>query len=365
MSLKLTRRHGSPWWYIRGTIRGIRIDESTGLGDRVRAEEVLALRSAEVVKESVHGRSSVRTFADAALSYMEGGGEGRHLTPILKHFGLRKLSAIGQDEIDEAARKIKPDGSPATRNRHVYTPVSAVLHHAASKKWCERPVIARPKTPKGRVRWITTEEAERLIDAAAPHIRPLVIFLICTGARVSEALYLDWRQVDLARSHVMLLNVEAGGVGTKNGESRGIPLHPRAATALAALPHRTGAVFRRDLGGKLWDGRVKPLGPGYESRDRKGGGQIKSAWAGMCRRAGIADFTPHDCRHTWATWHYMANRDITALMDLGGWKTPAMVMRYAHANSSHHAASINRLWGAEVGDIAGSDTPSIAQAIVA
>ena len=65
----------------------------------------------------------------------------------------------------------------------------------------------------------------------------------------------------------------------------------------------------------------------------------------MLKRAGIRDFTPHDCRHTWASWHSRANRDLTALMELGGWKSVSMVMRYAHVNTSHLAASIGEIWG--------------------
>ena len=64
----------------------------------------------------------------------------------------------------------------------------------------------------------------------------------------------------------------------------------------------------------------------------------------MCRRAGVENFTPHDCRHTWATWHYAANRDLLTLMQLGGWKSLAMVERYAHVNSAHLAPSIKRMW---------------------
>ncbi len=337
MPLRLVRRKGSPHWYMRGSIRLVSIFESTGLSDFAAAEEVLAIRQAEIVRESIHGHSAVRTFADAALSYQEAGGERKHIAPLLKHFGQRKLASIGQHEIDEAAKKLKPGASPSTLNRHVYTPAAAVLHHAARKKWCDHPVIARPKEPKGRVRWITQDEAARLVDAAAPHIKPLVIFLLATGARLSEALYLQWRDVDLSRAHVTFLD-------TKNGENRGIPLHPRAVAALANLPHRTGAVFRSDLGGVRWNGKVKPVGPGYGDRGGKGGGQIKTAWNAMLKRAGISDFTPHDCRHTWATWHYAANRDITALMELGGWKSPAMVIRYAHVNTSHLAGSINAIW---------------------
>jgi integrase len=120
---------------------------------------------------------------------------------------------------------------------------------------------------------------------------------------------------------------------TKNGEGRGIPLHRRVVLDLANLKHRDGQVFRR------------PDGLPYVVKE-DGGGQIKTAFKGACRRAGITDFSPHDCRHTWATWHYMANRDLLALKTLGGWKTERMVFRYAHVNTAQHAHTIESLpWG--------------------
>ena len=82
--------------------------------------------------------------------------------------------------------------------------------------------------------------------------------------------------------------------------------------ALANLPHRDGEVFRRPDGCPT---------SGQAPDDTSAGSRIKKAFAGACRRAGIADFTAHGCRHTWATWHYAANRDVSALMRLGGWKT--------------------------------------------
>ncbi len=114
-------------------------------------------------------------------------------------------------------------------------------------------------------------------------LRPLVTFLLLTGARISEAVYLDWRNVDLSRGHVQF-------VKTKNGEPRGVPLHPRVVTELANLPYdREGFVFRY------------PSGRGKWSPYSDGGG-MRTAWANMLKRAGITNFTPHDCRHTWATW---------------------------------------------------------------
>jgi len=168
------------------------------------------------------------------------------------------------------------------------------------------------------------------INASSPHLRPLVIFLFGTGARLSEALNLEWSQVDLARQHVSFLD-------TKNSSDRGVPLHPRVVAELANLPGRQGNVFRR------------PDGRPYAFRDHSGG-QIKKTFMTACRRAGIENFRPHDCRHTWATWHYAENRDLQALMALGGWKSEKMVLRYAHVNAGQLAHTIAALPGGFSGD---------------
>ena len=53
--------------------------------------------------------------------------------------------------------------------------------------------------------------------------------------------------------------------------------------------------------------------------------------------------SPHILRHTWATWHYAANRDLGALMKLGGWKSTTLAMRYAHVNVGELAHTIDKL----------------------
>jgi integrase len=185
------------------------------------------------------------------------------------------------------------------------------------------------------IRWLTLEEANRLIDACGDHLRPLVIFMIYTGARVGEALWLNWHSVDLARRHVVFPK-------TKNGDARGVPLHERVLVALANLRHREGEVFRRPDG--------LPYARPRRADDTSAGSRIKKAFAGACSRAGVEDFSAHGCRHTWATWHYAANRDVSALMRLGGWKTVSMVMRYVHTNVDEHRHTIDRLPGGVLGD---------------
>lgn len=120
------------------------------------------------------------------------------------------------------------------------------------------------------------------------HLSPLVIFMLYTGARVGEALWLDWRNVDLTRAHVQFLK-------TKNQQPRGVPLHRRVVAALASLPQREGHVFLRP------DGRPYASLHNDDDSDTSAGSRIKTAFRGACRRAGIESFHPHDCRHTWAT----------------------------------------------------------------
>lgn len=372
MALKLVRRPKSTNWIIRGTVRGIRYEETTGTANKEAAEAIRVQRENEVLTESVWGKKATVTFAHAALDYVEhggrkGGGEKRFLQRLVDYFGTTLLRSIEQDAIDVAAKKLYPAAGPATRNRQVYTPMAAILRHAARKGWCAVPTLARPKQPKGKLRWLKLAEAERLIEACAPHLRPLVVFMLYTGARAGEAVWLEWSNVDLDMRQVTFPK-------TKNGEPRSVPLHPRVIEELRKSNRRQGMVF------------MTHEGVPYERPDRgkeadtSAGTRIGSAFFGACKRAGLCwivmgengkpllgrdkkpvlktDVTPHVCRHTWATWHYQANRDLTKLQELGGWKSLAMVMRYAHTNVETHAESINALpWDGSGGNLGDAIPP--------
>jgi integrase len=97
------------------------------------------------------------------------------------------------------------------------------------------------------MRWASYEEADRLLAAASPHLRPLLLFLMLTGARMSEALELDWTDVNLAERWVVFRGTKRGSSPNGEGRDRGIALHPQLVGVLASLPgNRQGLIFRTD-----------------------------------------------------------------------------------------------------------------------
>jgi len=61
------------------------------------------------------------------------------------------------------------------------------------------------------------------------------------------------------------------------------------------------------------------------------------------KRAEIEKFRFHDLRHTWASWHVMNGTSLQELMELGGWKSYEMVLRYAHLAPEHLSDAAARI----------------------
>lgn len=318
MPLKVTRRKESGSLTIEGTVAGQRIRRRAASDNpRLAAEEAAALE-AEILRTEWHGeRRGSRTFAEAALSYIEASPRAPstllRIDRILKAFGPDvRLRAVDQESaLRLRTSLLRQDSGAATYLREIITPLRAIMAHAHALGWCDMPHFVTPAVAGGRTLFVTPDEAERLILAAAPHIKPLLTFLVCTGARMSEALELEWRDVDLNGARAIFWR-------TKNGQRRVAQLQPRTVVILAALACREGRVFRHE-------------GGAYSGRDRGYGGQIKSAWAGALRRSGLnPELTPHNLRHTWATWHYALHKDLLSLKEAGGWSSVTLVERYAH-----------------------------------
>ena len=55
------------------------------------------------------------------------------------------------------------------------------------------------KEPTRRVRFLTREEAKRLLDELPPHLADMAAFSLATGLRRANVTGLQWTQLDLVR----------------------------------------------------------------------------------------------------------------------------------------------------------------------
>ena len=169
-----------------------------------------------------------------------------------------------------------------------------------------------------RVRYLEEEEIKKLYKTCAEHLKPIVIVALNTGMRKEEILSLKSKDVDFRSRIISILD-------TKNGESRELPMNDIVYRTLLAVE-------------KLPDSRwvfCKKNGERY--------GNIRKAFEGARKRAGIVDFRFHDLRHTFASHLVMAGVDLRTVQELLGHKSFEMTLRYAHLSPEHKKAALDIL----------------------
>jgi integrase len=263
--------------------------------------------------------SDAPTFASGMIAYVNAGHDDRFLHPLLEHFKEMPLANINQSAIDDAAVKLYPDALPATRNRQVYSPVSAIL-----KRNGFHTPIKRPAGSQGTQRtfWLNEAQAFALLrEAKKLHARfgALSVFLLYTGCRLNEALKLEWSAVELERGFAYVGK-------TKNGQPRAVYLPAPAVSALAAIKPDTGKgkVFRLSKSGFLYNALADA-----------------SKAAGIEIPDGVAF---HVFRHTYGAWmRRHAGLDTSGLVATGAWKSRVAASVYEHTDVSEEARKADRL----------------------
>ena len=310
MPLKITKRNGSPYWQITGSLCGERVRESTGTADKREAElKRLELEQAILSKRK---RTADYTLADAILSYIENGGETKFLGPINEHLGRYRLSEINQEIIDRAAReafstfkhgKKTKSYKKSTVVRQFYTPLAAVLHYASDMGWVPYFRIKKPKAERPPPQWANEKWFAKFFEHAHQDIAAVVTFLAGTGCRISEVLLADWRDTNLKDGWTYVRT-------TKNGEPRLVYLPPFVVERLRPYEKDSGRIFSM-----------------YASRF-----SVNQAIERVCAKAGIEYLSSHKVgSHTYATnLSIYAGMDAKGLTATGRWKDPKSTHFYTH-----------------------------------
>ncbi len=334
------RKDGTTAWYYDFTINGIRY---RGIGgttktQALRTQEKKRAEALDIANGLIQKvkNPKIEEFADIYLKRRQHlrfhKRDALSVRNLVRYFKGKNLMSITPSDIEDYIGKRREDGlKNGTINREL-TCLKRMYNLAI--KWGDsriNPVINVDmlEEPPGRTRFLSIEEAQKLINNCSVHIKPIVILALNTGMRLNEILPLKWSQVfidDNMDPHIELLV-------TKNNKKRYIPLND---DVVKMLKHY------RELKPSI---QKKPEYVFYSIRTGEPLKSITKPFLKALKISNIEDFRFHDLRHTFASHYLMNGGDLLSLKEILGHSSLKMVERYSHFASAYKFRMVNNLNG--------------------
>jgi integrase len=252
----------------------------------------------------------------------------RHLVPA---FGKSLIDEIDVLSIERyKAGLLRSRLSPKTINNHL-TVLRRCLQSAFD--WGQIgsvPRIQWLKRPPGRIDYLSDKECLQLIsDEQEPQWNLMVRMALLTGMRVSELLALDWSDVNINQSTIIIRRSASRGVMTspKSNRTRSIPITNDLMQAFWLVKKKQGLLFGHD------GERMRS----YDAADR--------ALTRICQRTGVREVGWHTLRHTFATQLVDRGAAMREIQELLGHTTITMTEKYAHVASTSLRRAVDLLGG--------------------
>jgi len=345
--LSVYKPKGSPFYHYDFKYKGHRFTGSTGLKSKRAAEikvrdEIRPAKREEVdnAERAAHGAPGFMTWGEARDKYwIEVGqhhtGEGadntrRALDWLTVHIGRDSLIRdIGAGTVAEIVARRRGDGvANATVNRSATEPLRKVLNrardvwgqHVQKIDWSEHLL----PEPEERVRELTADEEQKLIENIRPDYLPLFLFSLISGVRMGGCLALRWSDIDWGGREVRIIG--------KGGKNYKIPLSAAMREILWPLQGRhPDVVFTyvvQRTRGKRVRGTFLPI--------TKSG--LKTEWRRAREAAGLPStgedwergYRWHDNRHTRATRLLRLTGNLKMVQRLLGHRKIETTVKYAH-----------------------------------
>lgn len=309
---------------IRGTYQGVAVDKSVGACSHAEAVAIADAMQREVFDRVVLKKAPPKTFAEVAIEFMEAGRSlGQLAEGIIEDLADRPIASITNADVERLRAKLYAHAKPSSANRNVVAPISAIMHFAADADYAPLRKWKRFPERQTKTDWLRPAQVEAVLAAMRePESRALAALYVGCGLRTSEGVFLHGQEVAPDLSQVTVLGdarrdagtIAKGYQGTKGKRTRTVEIPPRARQLLAPVINTgKGRALRNSLG-REWSGRDA----------------LKTTLRRACIAADVPEITPHDLRHTFATWHNAVHGDPILLMRVGGWGSLRLVERYAH-----------------------------------
>lgn len=325
----IRQRGGSYQWSVM--YKGMRSTGSTKtLEDAVAARDLAISKMQEGVTGPVVWTLAQAVNATLALRWQGTKSEEGHMLNarlLLTFFGEdAPVTEITAARIDDYVMSLLDGGrSNATVNRKLST-LRVVLTTALKRGHLTKlPTFDRRKEYQGRLRFLTDEEENNLLDLFTVWgkiaQKEAVIVLLDTGMRTGELFKFQRRDVAFTNKEATTITLW----DTKAGTSRTIPLTDRASTVIT----------KRCLG-LADDDRVFPEAQSW----------LRCAWDRAKERMGLAkdeQFVPHILRHTCASRLVQRGVSLKVIQAFLGHENIQTTMRYAHLAPTSLNAAVEAL----------------------
>ena len=327
------KRKDSKFYWMQLNMNGRRYRQATDETSKMKAQ-ALYERWASELREKIKKGEPVtvkakpepekpRVFFNELcgryLEWCEGRQKGhtrkKYIVPKFKlFFGNKPLSSFSYALVESyQSDLISRSYSPAYINKNI-TVLKHMFHKALDWELIDETQykkILKIKQLKGenkRLRYLSDDEADRLIRCCEQNLKPIVVTALNTGLRRGEILGLTWDRVDL-KNRLILLDK------TKNDERREVPISATLYEVLAGLVRniKTDYVFCNP----------QTLKPYHDNG-------LTGAFSRAVKRAKLVDFHFHDLRHSFASKLVRAGVPLLTVSKLLGHKDIKMTLRYAH-----------------------------------
>jgi integrase len=314
----LTQRQDRTGWWVKLYVNGRR--HSFKCDTKSQAAALYGRLKAEQREGKYFTKPKALPFQEIAREYVQAvdarrrrkGDDAARMHRWITAFGDQDALTISPRQIERVLSDLQAEGKqPATLVRHLAV-LKATFNRAKRlglMKENPATLVKPPKVNNMLVRYVTAEQESRLLEQLPLQYRPVVQTAINTGLRQGELLRLTWSDIDW---NAGILTVQE----TKAGDTRRMPMNSTVLGVLTGLRVRC-ATQPTD--------HVFPHGARY----------LRRAFERAVNAAELRPFRFHDLRHTFASRLAMRGENDRTLMALGGWKSPAMLSRYAHLSPAH------------------------------
>lgn len=196
--------------------------------------------------------------------------------------------------------------------------IMSAIRNLADEAWdCKtnkaNPLKFKLSEPAENIKYLKDwQTAQKIIDNAAEHLKPIIYTALYTAMRRGNILSLKWEQIDFVNN---FLNIKVKDKNTIGGKNLSIPMIKNLRDILSSLPRINEYVFN------------------YQGKPIK---DIKHSWHSIFYEKGkLKDPTLpyinfHTLRHTALTWIVKNTGDILVAQKIAGHADIKTTTKYAH-----------------------------------